>query len=60
MAADRLKAANFPVPKSFDGCDFSASSVPRATLDYLASFEWVRAKDTRALSGHREPGNPIA
>src|SRR5271166_7168403 len=38
-AAARLKAANFPVKKSFEDFDFSASSVPRATLDYLASLE---------------------
>ncbi len=33
MAAVRLKAASFPVHKSLDEFDFSASSVPRATLD---------------------------
>ena len=39
MAAARLKAAGFPVKKSFEDFDFSASSIPRATLDYLASLE---------------------
>jgi DNA replication protein DnaC len=51
MAAARLKAANFPVRKSFDEFDFSVSSVPRATLDYLASLEWVRAKENPCFVG---------
>jgi DNA replication protein DnaC len=51
MAAARLKAAGFPVTKSFEDFDFSASSIPRATLDYLASLEWVRAKENPCLVG---------
>lgn len=51
MAAARLKAANFPVKKSFDDLDFSVSSIPRPTLDYLASLEWVRAKEWPCLVG---------
>ena len=51
MAAARLKAANFPVKKSLEDFDFSASSVPRATLDYLASLEWVRAKENPCFVG---------
>jgi DNA replication protein DnaC len=51
MAAARLKAANFPVKKSFENFDFSASSIPRPTLDYLASLEWVRAKEWPCLVG---------
>ena len=49
MAAARLKAAGFPVKKSFEDFDFSASSIPRATLDYLAKF-WSGSgpKRTRA------------
>ena len=50
-AAARLKAANFPVKKSFEDFDFSASSVPRATLDYLASLEWVRATENPCFVG---------
>ena len=33
MAAARLKAACFPVRKFLAEFDFSASSIPRATLD---------------------------
>ena len=51
MAAARLKAAGFPVKKSFEEFDFSASSIPRPTLDYLASLEWVRAKENPCLVG---------
>ena len=51
MATARLKAAGFPVKKSFEEFDFSASSIPRPTLDYLASLEWVRAKENPCLVG---------
>jgi len=51
MAAARLHAANFPVTKTWAEFDFSASSVPRATLDYLASLEWVRAKEWPCFVG---------
>ncbi len=51
MAVARLKAAGFPVKKSFEDFDFSASSIPRATLDYLASLEWGRAKENPCLVG---------
>ena len=51
MAAARLKAACFPIKKSLEDFDLSASSVPRATLDYLASLEWVRAKEWPCFVG---------
>jgi len=51
MAAGRLKAAGFPMKKSFEDFDFSVSSIPRATLDYLASLEWVRATENPCLVG---------
>src|SRR5947209_5562233 len=41
-ARARLRAANFPVRKSLEDFDLSASSVPTATFDYLASLEWIR------------------
>jgi len=47
----RLKAAAFPVTKSLDQLDRSACSIPAATLDYLATLEWLRAKDNLALVG---------
>ena len=40
--ANRLKAAAFPVIKTLEGFDVSASSIPQATIDYLASLEWIR------------------
>ena len=51
MAAARLKAAGFPVRKSFEHFDPSASSIPRRSLGYLASLEWVRAKEWPCLVG---------
>lgn len=51
MAAARLKTANFPVKKSFQDFDFSASAIPRPTLEYLAGVEWVRAKEWPCLVG---------
>lgn len=49
--ANRLKAAAFPVLKTIDGFDVSASSIPQATVDYLASLEWVRAQHNLAIIG---------
>ena len=43
--AHRRKAAGFPVDKTLDEFDVAASSIPRATFDYLASLEWVRGSD---------------
>lgn len=51
MARARLKAAGFPVRKSFEDFDFSVSTIPRATLGYLASLEWVRAKENPCFVG---------
>ena len=50
-AAGRMKTASFPVTKSLDEFDVSVSSVPRATFDYLASLEWVDAKENLCLVG---------
>ena len=47
----RLKAAAFPVRKTLDQFDLAASSVPKATFDYLASLEWVRAVENPCLIG---------
>ncbi|MHB1499214.1 MAG: IS21-like element helper ATPase IstB [Acidimicrobiales bacterium] len=51
MAAARLRAAGFPVKKTLDELDFSALSIPKPTLDYLATLEWVRAKENPCLVG---------
>ena len=50
-AANRLKAAAFPVTKTLDEFDVRASSVKQATFDYLSSLEWVRAKENLCLVG---------
>ena len=49
--ANRLKAAAFPVVKTLDGFDMSASSIPQATFDYLSSLEWIRAQQNLAIIG---------
>jgi len=50
-SAARLKAAAFPVAKSLDELDLTASSIPKATLDYLASLEWIAARENPCLVG---------
>jgi DNA replication protein DnaC len=50
-ARARLKAANFPVTKRLDEFDVATSSIPRATFDYLASLEWIRAQENPVLVG---------
>src|ERR1022692_2723238 len=50
-ARGRLKAAAFPVSKTLNEFDGEASSVPRATFDYLASLEWITAKENLCLVG---------
>ena len=47
----RRRQAMFPVVKTLDEFDLTASSVPRATLDYLASLEWIRAAENVCLIG---------
>ncbi len=49
--ANRLKAAGFPVTKTLDTLDRTVSTIPTATLDYLASLEWIRAAENLALVG---------
>src|SRR5205809_7642565 len=38
-ARTRMRSANFPVAKTLEEFDVSASSVPTATFDYLTSLE---------------------
>src|SRR5206468_3164699 len=47
----RLKAASFPVPKSLDDFDSVASVIPAPTLAYVASLEWVHARENLLLVG---------
>ncbi len=50
-ARARLRAAGFPVTKTLEEFQVAASSVPRATFDYLASLEWIRARENLVLVG---------
>jgi DNA replication protein DnaC len=50
-ARTRLRTAAFPVTKTLEEFDVSASSVPPATFDYLASLEWIRAAENVCLIG---------
>jgi len=50
-ARGRMKAAAFPVTKTLDSFDVAVSSVPEATVDYLASLEWIRSGDNLCLVG---------
>ena len=47
-ARTRMRNAAFPVTKTLDQFDVAASSIPKATFDYLASLEWIRAAETPA------------
>ncbi len=50
-ARARLKSAAFPVTKTLEEFDRTACSVPGATLDYLASLEWITAAEILCLVG---------
>jgi DNA replication protein DnaC len=50
-ARTRLRAAGFPVAKRLDEFQVATSSVPRATFDYLATLEWVAARENLVLVG---------
>src|SRR5882757_6160158 len=50
-ATTRMKTAAFPVIKTLDELDRSACSIPGPTLDYLASLEWITARENLCLVG---------
>jgi DNA replication protein DnaC len=50
-AATRMKNAAFPVTKTLDELDRSVCSIPGPTLDYLATLEWITAKENLCLVG---------
>jgi DNA replication protein DnaC len=50
-ARNRLRAAGFPIRKTLDEFDLVASSVPRASFEYLASLEWIAAKENPCFLG---------
>ena len=49
--ANRLHAAGFPVHKTVEEFDLGASSLKRATFDYLVSLEWIGAGENLVLVG---------
>ena len=51
MTQARLKAAAFPVSKTFEEFTVSSSCIPAGTIDYLASLEWITARENLALIG---------
>ena len=50
-AANRLRAAGFPATKTLDGFDLTASSIARQSFDYLASLEWIDARENALVVG---------
>src|SRR5271169_6342251 len=50
-ARTRMKAAAFPVIKTLAELDRSACSIPGPTLDYLATLEWITARENLCLVG---------
>ncbi len=48
---NRLRTAGFPVAKTLDEFQLASSSIPTATLAYLAGLEWVDAADNVVLVG---------
>jgi DNA replication protein DnaC len=48
---NRLRAAGFPVTKTLDGFQRAHSSIAAATLDYLASLEWIADAENLCLIG---------
>jgi DNA replication protein DnaC len=59
-ARNRMKAAAFPVTKTIDEFDVAASSIPRPTFEYLASLEWIRAKENPVFIGPAGTGKSHA
>jgi DNA replication protein DnaC len=50
-ARTRMRQAAFPVIKRLEEFDVAASSIPKATFDYLASLEWIRGKENTCFIG---------
>src|SRR5215469_6331185 len=50
-ARTRMRNAAFPVTKTLDEFDVAASSIPKATFDYLASLVWIRGTENTCLIG---------
>ena len=55
-ARTRMKNAAFPVIKTLDELDRSACSIPGPTLNYLATLEWITARENLCLVGQAGTG----
>lgn len=56
-ARERMRQAAFSVTKTLEEFDVATSSVKPATFDYLASLEWIRAKENLCLVGPPRRGH---
>jgi DNA replication protein DnaC len=59
-ARARMKTAAFPVIKTLGELDRSECSIPGPTLDYLASLEWIAARENLCLVGPAGTGKSHA
>jgi DNA replication protein DnaC len=50
-ARTRRRQACFPVSKTLEEFDLTASPIPTATFDYLGSLEWIRAAENVCFIG---------
>ena len=50
-AMTRRRQAMFPVTKTLDEFDLSASTIAEATFNYLGSLEWIRGAENVCLIG---------
>jgi len=48
----RRKAAGFPTVKTIDAFNVAASSIGQATVDHLASLDWIAKAENVCLVGH--------
>ena len=48
---NRLKVAGFPVTKTLESFDVTASSIQPKVFDYLSSLEWVRNQQNLSIIG---------
>ena len=46
-----MRTAAFPVAKRLEVFALTASTIPKATFDYLSSLEWIRATENVCLIG---------
>src|SRR5262249_22286881 len=60
QSADSSQASRLPRAQDPGGVQVADSSIPRPTFEYLASLEWVRAKENLLLIGPAGTGKSHA